>query len=104
MAYTKSVSSRHSSGTKLFQHADVVVDNLCPLGDTLMELEGVSQPVGPGSSVTGLYILHALTVQTIQFLRDDGVEPPVFRSGNLDGSDIVNKEQMEKYRGRIKLW
>jgi uncharacterized phosphosugar-binding protein len=104
MVYTKSVSSRHSSGAKLYQHADIVVDNGCPLGDCLMELEGVAQPVGPGSGVIGLYILHALTVQAIQFLRNDGIDPPVFRSGNLDGSDSVNKALMEKYRGRIKLW
>jgi uncharacterized phosphosugar-binding protein len=104
MPYTNSVTSRHSSGTKLFQHADVVIDNLCPLGDSLLQLEGVPQPIGPGSGVTGLYILHTMIVQTIQFLHEDGVEPPVFRSGNLDGSDALNEKFMDKYRGRIKLW
>jgi uncharacterized phosphosugar-binding protein len=104
LEYTTSVPSRHSSGTKLFQHADVVIDNLCPLGDCMMEIENVSQPVGPGSGVAGLYILHSIMVQTIQYLQEDGVDPPVFRSGNLDGSDEVNKALLDKYRGRIKLW
>ena len=104
LQYSKSVSSRHSSGTKLYEHADVVIDNRGPLGDTLLELEGVSQPVGPGSGVTGLYILHSIIVQSIKNLADDGFDPPVFRSGNLDGSDEINKELLKRYQGRIKLW
>lgn len=104
MSYTNNVTSRHSSGTKLFEHADVVIDNRTPFGDCLIELEDVSQPIGPGSGVTGLYILHALMVQTIECLKDDGFEPPIFRSGNLDGSDVYNKAFLEKYHGRIKLW
>jgi len=104
LQYSKSVTSRRSSGTKLYQHADVVVDNRGPLGDCLLELEGVSQPVGPSSGVTGLYILHSIIVQAIKNLADDGVDPPVFRSGNLDGSDEINKKLLKKYQGRIKLW
>jgi len=104
MQYSKSVSSRHSSGTKLYQHADVVIDNLGPLGDCLLQLDGVSQQIGPSSGVIGLYILHSIIVQAIQNLKDDGVDPPVFRSGNLDGSDEVNKKLLKKYHGRVKLW
>lgn len=104
MQYTNSVTSRHSSGTKLCEHADVVIDNRTPFGDCLIQLDGVPQPIGPGSGVTGLYILHTMMVQTIQYLNEDGFEPPVFQSGNLDGSDKFNKTYLNEYRGRIKLW
>jgi uncharacterized phosphosugar-binding protein len=104
MSYTNNVTLCHSSGTKLFEHADVVIDNRIPFGDCLIDLKDVSQPIGPGSGVTSLYILHALTVQTIEYLKDDGFGPPIFRSGNLDGSDVYNKTFLEKYHGRIKLW
>jgi uncharacterized phosphosugar-binding protein len=104
MQYSQSVSSRHSSGTKLYQHADVVIDNRGPLGDCLLELEGISQPVGPSSGVIGLYILHSIIVQSIKNMADDGFDPPVFRSGNLDGSDEINKKMLKKYQGRVRLW
>ena len=104
MQHTTGTTSRHSSGSKLFQHADVVIDNLCPLGDCLIHLDKLSQPVGPASGVSGLFILQMMMVQTIQNLLNDGKEPPVFRSGNLDGSDVFNQNYLEAYKGRIKLW
>jgi uncharacterized phosphosugar-binding protein len=37
-------------------------------------------------------------------MADDGFDPPVFRSGNLDGSDEINKKMLKKYQGRVRLW
>jgi uncharacterized phosphosugar-binding protein len=45
-----------------------------------------------------------VVVQAIQNLLDRGVKPPVFRSGNLDGSDVFNRKLLERYQGRIKIW
>ncbi len=104
LAHSKGTTSRHSSGKKLFEVADVVIDNGCPLGDCLIQLEGLPQPVGPGSGVAGMFILHTVIVQTIQNLLDRGIQPPVFRSGNLDGSDEFNRHYLKQYEGRIKLW
>jgi uncharacterized phosphosugar-binding protein len=104
LAHSKGTQSRHSSGKKLYQFADVIIDNGCPKGDCLMHLEGLEQPVGAGSGVAGMFILHSIVVQTIQNLLERGIEPPVFRSGNLDGSDDFNKRFLQQYRGRIKVW
>jgi uncharacterized phosphosugar-binding protein len=104
LAHSRGTPSRHSSGKKLYEVADVVIDNGCPLGDCLIQLEGLLQPVGPGSGVAGMFILHAVIVQTIQNLLERGMQPPVFRSGNLDGSDEFNRHYLKQYEGRIKLW
>ncbi len=104
LAHSKGTTSRHSSGKKLYQLANVVIDNCCPRGDCLLHVDGLAAPIGAGSGVTGLFIIHSVIVQTIQNLLDRGIDPPVFRSGNLDGSDEFNQALLERYKGRIKIW
>ncbi len=104
LAHSKGTTSRHSSGKKLYQLANVVIDNCCPRGDCLLHVDGLAAPIGSGSGVTGLFIIHSVIVQTIQNLLDRGIDPPVFRSGNLDGSDEFNQALLERYKGRIKIW
>jgi uncharacterized phosphosugar-binding protein len=104
LAHSKGTTSRHSSGKKLYQLADVVIDNCCPRGDCLLHLDGLQPPVGAGSGVAGLFIMHSIIVQSTQNLLDRGIRPPVFMSGNLDGSDEFNRAVLERYEGRIKIW
>jgi uncharacterized phosphosugar-binding protein len=104
LQHSLGTSSRHSSGNKLYELADVVIDNCCPKGDCLLHLDGLKPPVGAGSGVAGLFIMHTIVVQTIQNLLDRGIQPPVFMSGNLDGSDKFNQVLLARYQGRIKIW
>ena len=104
LAHSQGTTSRHSSGKKLYQLADVVIDNLCPRGDAIIHLEGLATPVGAGSGVAGMFILHTIIVQAVQDLLDRGVQPPVFMSGNLDESEDYNRAMLERYKGRIKVW
>jgi uncharacterized phosphosugar-binding protein len=104
LEHSKGTTSRHSSGKKLYQLADIVIDNGCPRGDCVLTLESLQQPVGPGSGVVGMFILHAIIVQAIQNLLDRGIDPPVFMSGNIDGHEEINKPLLDRYWGRIKLW
>ena len=50
----------HSSGKKLIDVADVVIDNHCPPGDCVFELEGMEWRTGPVSTVTGAAIINML--------------------------------------------
>src|SRR4051794_28093738 len=43
--------SGHSSGTRLLDHADVVLDLCTPPGDALVAIAGLETPVGPGSTI-----------------------------------------------------
>jgi len=48
--YTKNVGSRHPSGKKMYEFADVVLDNKVPKGDAMVEAEGFPvkfTPVSP---------------------------------------------------------
>lgn len=104
LAHSKGTTSRHSSGKKLYELVDVVIDNCCPKGDCLLHLPGLPVPVGAGSGVAGMFIMHTIIVQTIQNLLERGIQPPVFMSGNLDGSDEYNQALLDRYKGRIKIW
>ena len=53
LSYSKTVSSRHPSGKRLFELADVVVDNHGDIGDAAVPINGLQQKVGPRRSGTG---------------------------------------------------
>lgn len=104
LAHSQGTTSRHSSGKKLYELADVVLDNGCPLGDCLLHLDGLDQPVGPASNPSAIFLLTSIIVRTTQLLLEHGVEPPVPMSGWLEGSEEFNEKMMRRYRGRIKSW
>ena len=48
LAHSMGTNSRHSSGKKLYELADVVIDNHCVRGDAMIRMEGLPMPVGAG--------------------------------------------------------
>jgi uncharacterized phosphosugar-binding protein len=102
LAHSKSVTARHPSGKRLFEIADVVVDNCCEPGDAVVEIDGAPGKVGATSSVACTFIINSILVQAVENLTRMGITPPVLISANLDGSDEHNARLYETYRGRIK--
>lgn len=76
----------HRSGTRLTDHADVVVDLATPVGDALVDVEGFPAPVGPGSSLSAVAIANCLKVRTAELLAEKGVSLPVI-AGAADDDD-----------------
>jgi uncharacterized phosphosugar-binding protein len=85
-AETKAAAPRHSSGTRLIDHADVVVDLCSPVGDALCQVEGVAEPIGPVSTFTAVAIVNEIKVRTARLLAADGIVPPVITSSRLVGA------------------
>jgi uncharacterized phosphosugar-binding protein len=77
----------HSSGTRLLDHADLVVDLCTPPGDALVGIDGLETPVGPGSTVASVAIANELKSQTAALLVERGVMPPVLTSPLLVGRE-----------------
>lgn len=77
----------HSSGTRLMDHADVVIDIGTPPGDALVTLGGLSTPVGPGSSLANVAIVNELKVRTAELLLARGVTPLVLSSASIVGEE-----------------
>jgi uncharacterized phosphosugar-binding protein len=101
LAYSQSVQPRQAGSPRLFEVADLVLDNCAPLGDALIELPGLAQRVGPCSTVTGAAMLNAVVVRVTELLLERSADPPIFMSANLDGGDEHNRRWLEKYRGRL---
>jgi len=101
LEYSMSQPSRHPSGKRLFEVCDIYIDNHCPKGDALLSLEGFANPFTPGSTIAGVYIIQSILSTAIKIMVDKGLTPPVFLSGNLEGSDEHNKKLIEKYKHRI---
>jgi uncharacterized phosphosugar-binding protein len=77
----------HSSGTRLEDHADVVLDLGTPPGDALVRIEGLATPVGPGSSLAAIALVNEIKVQTAELLVERGAMPPVLTSPAIAGAD-----------------
>jgi len=102
MAHSRSVSSNDPSGKRLFEVADLVLDNACPSGDAMVKVEGMEPPVGPGSTVLGALILNAIVVQASQNLVQRGITPLVAFSGNLEGAHEYNERILGAAREKLK--
>ncbi len=102
LAYTDGVSSRHSTGKKVKDFCDIVIDNCAPYGDASVAIQGFEQKAGPLSTVTGCAIVNQIAVSVVRILVEQGIEPPVFMSANLDGGDAYNKKHLEANKDRIK--
>ena len=85
LTYTRSVSSRHSSGKKMYELCDIVLDNLSVPGDAVLEDGRLPQKVGPTSGWMGCLILQALMAEVAERLAEKGIEPPIYFALNLDG-------------------
>ncbi len=99
--YSQSVSPRSKIGKRLFEVADLVIDNGAPRGDAVVQLPGFAQPVAPVSTVLGAAILNAMVAEACALLIERGIQPPVFLSANLEGGDEHNARLMSRYRGRV---
>lgn len=95
--HSKEVESRHSSGRKLYEFGDIVLDTGTPKGDAVVGFEDFSTKAGALSTILGAAMLNAVMVDAIQYLLDQGIEPPVLISANVDGSDEHNAELMARY-------
>ncbi|NRF94416.1 SIS domain-containing protein [Paenibacillus frigoriresistens] len=97
IAHSSQVTSRHESGKRLFEVADVVLDNGAEFGDAAFYLDGLETPTGPTSDFTGIALAQTLIVATLEALIREGFNPPVYRSSNVDGADAYNDILFKKY-------
>ena len=97
--HSDAVAARGGRGVKLSDVADLVIDTHAPLGDAAVPIDDVR--VGGVSSVMNLVIIQTIVVATVTMLVERGLQPPVFKSGNVDGSDEWNAEQIKRLGRRV---
>ena len=101
LEHTAQVRPKHSSGLRLSEVADVVIDNLAPYGDATLALPG-GVAVGSVSSITSAFIAQLLTIGVAERMNGDGRVPPLYLSANIPGGDEHNHALEKQYEGRIR--
>jgi uncharacterized phosphosugar-binding protein len=95
-AHCEAAQPAHSSGKKLIDVADVVIDNLSPVGDCAIALEGLDWYTGPLSTVTGSVIVNMLRCETAARLVERGVKPVMLPSHQFVSNNAAD-EQLENF-------
>ncbi|MFF2998437.1 SIS domain-containing protein [Streptomyces sp. NPDC057950] len=101
VAYASETTSRHVSGTYLKDHCDVVLDSKIAVGDAELTLDAIEAPFAPASTVVTSALLQAVMATAAGALAGRGLEPPLLRSGNVDGGHEWNGRVMTEYGDRI---
>jgi uncharacterized phosphosugar-binding protein len=94
--------ARHPSGKNLFESVDVFINCHLPYGDATTSIDGVDQKVAPTSTMANCFTINLLLIKTVEMLKENGFDPPLWKSANLPGGDESNKKYETKYGGRIK--
>lgn len=97
LEHSSKVTSRHSSGKKLMDLGDIVIDNCGVEGDSAMKVEGMQASICPTSSMANAFIVQSMVAACADEMLRNGVEPPVFVSLNVDGNEAVNETYFKKY-------
>jgi uncharacterized phosphosugar-binding protein len=101
LEHSAGVDSRHASGLKLTDLADVVLDNGAPYGDASMPLPG-GGAVGAVSSITAALLAQQLVAEVVTRLLEAGIMPPLYLSDNVPGGRERNAALEAQYAGRIR--
>lgn len=98
--HTTRMPSRHPSGRRLAELADVVLDNGAPYGDAVLPLPGGGS-VCAISTITSALLVQLILAEVVRRYLDAGQEPPIYLSANIEGGDEHNRVLEARYAGRI---
>ena len=105
LAHSKASTSKHPSGRRLFEIADLVIDSCALPGDAVVDIPSLPHPVGPTSSVGTLTIVNAIKCQVAQLLTERGQPPVVLTSSHFIGAE-ASARQIERayddYKERVQ--
>ena len=94
----------HSSGTRLLDHADLVIDLGTPIGDAAVLLDGLDTPIGPTSTLAATAVANEIKVQTASLLHGKGLLPSVLTSSAVVGAErsaALFDDAYADYAGRL---
>lgn len=95
MNYATWVNAKHSTGKKLYELCDVVIDNICEVGDAIVDVPGMNGKICPTTGITAALIVWLLCAQVVENMLDQGEKPDVFLSMNLPGATERNQSVVQ---------
>jgi uncharacterized phosphosugar-binding protein len=85
--HSEASRSQHSSGKKLQDFADLVLDTGAPVGDAMVKVEGLETRVSPGSTVGGCLLVNSIKAEVALRLARAGKPPKVLTAGAVIGEE-----------------
>ncbi|QQE12017.1 SIS domain-containing protein [Planctomycetota bacterium] len=79
--------SKREDGMKLTDFADLVLDTGAPVGDAMVRIEGMEQPVSPGSTVGGCMVVNVIKAELAEILTEAGQPPRALAAGAVVGGE-----------------
>lgn len=101
MNHSQSVASRYSTGKKLYEVADIVIDTHSVRGDAALDIAGSEYRTGATSTMVGCAIIQAITAQTVSILTERGITPPILVSANVPEGRDHNHALLDRYLSRL---
>jgi uncharacterized phosphosugar-binding protein len=98
LAHSSHLASEHPSGKRLFDVADVVLDNHADYGDSFFSVDGLERAICPFSGVAAASLLWALTAGIVERLVVRGLEPSIYTSIHLPGGPAAVEQVEAAYR------
>lgn len=97
VAYSSSVPSMHSSGKRLFECADYVLDNCAPVAEGMIDVEGIEAPFAAASGLSAAVIMWSVVAHSIEKLLEMGITPSLLMSENYKNGPEFNAQMKERY-------
>jgi uncharacterized phosphosugar-binding protein len=86
--------AEHSTGKRLADVCDVMVDTGAPVEDALITVEGWDRPVGGSSTVVASVVSHEIITRTAAVLGSRGVVLPTFVSPTVAGATLASNNEV----------
>jgi uncharacterized phosphosugar-binding protein len=100
MVYTRQVESLHPSGKRLFEVADVVIDNGAPFGDAAVQIPGYDHDLLPVSGVAFIVAGWMIWGRVMEKMAELGDPATTFISANRPGGMESYHENRDRYNKR----
>ncbi|MBS7624201.1 MAG: SIS domain-containing protein [Candidatus Bathyarchaeia archaeon] len=100
--YSESLPAENPYGKRLYEVADITVDNKVPPGDAIIELDGLPTKIAPVSTIINSFILQSLVIATIDELIKKGTKPKIWVSAHIPGGEERNRAVIAEFFGKIK--
>ncbi len=94
--------ARHASGANLHDLVDIHIDTAVPVGDAIVAVPGMDEQIAAVSTFANAIALNALVIRVVARLMEQGIAPPVWRSGNAPGGDAANARFLARFRDRVR--
>jgi len=82
----------HASGKKLVDVAGLCIDNCGPYGDAMVQVRD-NEKTCPASGLAATYVFWAIHAEAVERLQAQGVNPTIYRSVHVGGSEDVEKQR-----------